>query len=208
MSTWQAFRLQERRHWIFDLDGTLTNSVHDFDYIRSELGLDGQVPILEALNAMSAEEAAPLWHRLNELEFQFAGKARIMDGSREVLEKLAARGSRLGILTRNVMPVVIETLQACDIAHLFPVAHVVDRDTCRPKPAPDGIQHLLELWQADPQDTVMVGDYLYDLQSGRSAGVLTIHLDSRCDLTWPDYTDVYIQNYSELADLLGSAHDF
>lgn len=200
---WQQKRLNEIQHWIFDLDGTLTISAHDFAYMRSELGLDEQAPILEALNAMPAEQAAPLWQRLNEMEFHYAGKANIMEGSRAFLEKLAARGARLGIFTRNVMPVVLETLKACDIAHLFPVDHLVDRDTCTPKPSPDGIHHLLDLWQADPGDTVMVGDYLYDLQSGRSAGVTTIHLDSRRESSWPEYTDIYIRNFSEIDALVG-----
>jgi HAD superfamily hydrolase (TIGR01509 family) len=200
---WQKFKLHQRQHWIFDLDGTLTVSVHDFDYIRSELGLEKDVPILEVLNAMPAERAAPLWQRLNEIESHFASKAKIMDGSRALLEKLAARGARLGIFTRNVMPVVIETLKACDIAHLFPLQHIVDRDVATPKPSPDGIYHLLDLWQADAQDTVMVGDYLYDMQSGRSAGVTTIHLDSRRDLRWPEYTDIYIRDFSEIDALVG-----
>ncbi len=194
----QQKRLGEIQHWIFDLDGTLTISKHDFDYMRSELGLDRQAPILEALNAMPAEQSAPLWQRLNELELHFAGKAEIMDGSQAILEKLAARGTRLGILTRNVMPVILETLHACNIAHLFSVDFIVDRDTCTPKPSADGIHHLLKLWQAKPEDTVMVGDYLFDLQCGRSAGVTTIHLDSRRGSIWPEYTDIYIRHFSEI----------
>jgi HAD superfamily hydrolase (TIGR01509 family) len=200
---WNEFKLHERQHWIFDLDGTLTVSVHDFDYIRAELGLERDVPILEALNGMPAEESAPLWARLNEIESHFASKAKVMDGSRALLEKLAARGARLGIFTRNVMPVVVETLRACDLQHFFDEAFLVDRDTCTPKPSPEGIHHLLDLWQAVPEDTVMVGDYLYDMQSGRSAGVATIHLDNGRDTSWPEYTDVYIRDYSELAEWVG-----
>jgi HAD superfamily hydrolase (TIGR01509 family) len=200
---WQEYRLSERQYWIFDMDGTLTVSAHDFDFIRSELGLERETPILEALNAMPTEQSAPLWERLNELEFYFAGKSKIMDGSRTVLEKLATRGARLGILTRNVMPVVIETLRACDIAHLFPENCLVDRDVCTPKPSPQGIHYLLKHWKADPEDAVMVGDYLHDLQSGRSAGVVTIHLDSRRDLIWPEYTNIYIRNFAEIVDFVG-----
>jgi HAD superfamily hydrolase (TIGR01509 family) len=200
---WQEFKLHERQHWIFDLDGTLTVSVHDFEYIRDELGLERDAQILEVLNGMSAEQAAPLWERLNEIEFHYAGMAKIMDGSRALLEKLASRGAQLGIFTRNVMPVVLETLRACDIDHLFPLEHIVDRDVATPKPSPDGIHHLLNFWQADAEDTVMVGDYLYDLQSGKSAGVTTIHLDGRQDQTWPEYTDIYIREFSEIEALVG-----
>ncbi len=60
------------RHWIFDMDGTLTISAHDFEYIREQLGLPPQVPILEALNAMPEDQSAPLWERLDALEQHFA----------------------------------------------------------------------------------------------------------------------------------------
>ena len=57
------------------MDGTLTISAHDFVTIRRKLGLGQKVPILEALNAMPIEQAAPLWESLNEMEEYFANKS-------------------------------------------------------------------------------------------------------------------------------------
>ena len=192
--------LKHRGHWIFDLDGTLTVSAHDFDHIRRELGLAPETPILEALHAMPEGEAAPLWESLNELEFYYAGKASVMQGASELLQKLHENGRQLAILTRNTMPVVKQTLQACKIDHFFPLDHILDRDSCMPKPSPDGVRHLLELWQADADDTVMVGDYLYDLEAGKGAGVATVHLDTRGDVDWSEFTDIRVE---ELGELIG-----
>ena len=192
--------LKHRDHWIFDLDGTLTVSAHDFDHIRRELGLAPETPILEALHAMPESEAAPLWDSLNELEFYYAGKASVMQGASELLQKLHEDGRQLAILTRNTMPVVKQTLQACKIDHFFPLNHILDRDACMPKPSPDGIRHLLDLWQADADDTVMVGDYLYDLEAGKGAGVATVHLDTRGDVDWSEFTDIRVE---ELGELIG-----
>ena len=194
-------RLQNIAHWIFDMDGTLTISAHDFEYIRRELGLPTQVPILEALNAMPAEQSAPLWETLNELEEHFAEKSSLMHGAVELLETLNARSVELAILTRNTMPVVEKTLTACGIEHFFPVQHRLDRDSCKPKPSPDGINQLLALWQADVDSTVMVGDYLYDLQAGRSAGVTTIHLDTR-GIDWPEFTDIKVNHLDKIKAIL------
>ena len=180
------------------MDGTLTNSAHDFEFIRKELGLAPKVPILEALNAMPKEQSAPLWQLLNELEEHFAEKSTLMQGALELLEKLYQRGLKLGILTRNTMPVVEKTLHACGLEHFFPIEHRLDRDSCTPKPSPAGIQHLLDLWQADVQSSVMVGDYLYDLQAGRSAGVTTIHLDTCRDVEWPEFTDIRVRHLNEI----------
>ena len=194
--------LKDRNHWIFDMDGTLTVSAHDFDHIRRELGLAPQAPILEALHAMPASEAAPLWESLNELEFFYAGRSSVMQGAAELLEQLIRDGKQLAILTRNTMPVVMQTLKACNIDHFFPVENILDRDACIPKPSPDGINYLLKLWQAKADDTVMVGDYLYDLEAGKGAGVATIHIDTRGNIDWPEYTDLRVEKLSELTELI------
>jgi HAD superfamily hydrolase (TIGR01549 family) len=194
--------IKHRVHWIFDLDGTLTVSAHDFEHMRRELGLEPQVPILEALHAMPEDEAAPLWEALNELEFYYAGKASLMQGANELLQRLHDNGRQLAILTRNTMPVVKHTLEACAIDHFFPLDHILDRDSCIPKPSPDGIQRLLRFWQADADDTVMVGDYLYDLEAGKGAGVATIHLDTRGDVDWSEFTDIRVEGLGEIIEYI------
>jgi HAD superfamily hydrolase (TIGR01509 family) len=194
--------LRRRRHWIFDLDGTLTVSAHDFDHMRRELGLAPEVPILEALHARPAAEAEPLWERLNELEFFYAGKASLMAGAHELLHALQQNGRQLAILTRNTMPVVRHTLESCAIDHFFPLDHILDRDSCMPKPSPDGILKLLRYWRAEADDTVMVGDFLYDLEAGKSAGVATVHLDTRGDVDWSEYTDIRVESLGEISHYL------
>jgi HAD superfamily hydrolase (TIGR01509 family) len=199
---YQPNLLKHRGHWIFDLDGTLTVSAHDFEHMRRELGLEPQVPILEALHAMPDDMAAPLWEALNELEFYYAGKASIMQGANELLQKLHDKGRQLAILTRNTMPVVEHTLQACSIDQFFPLDHILDRDSCIPKPSPDGIQRLLKFWQADADDTVMVGDFLYDLEAGKGAGVATVHLDTRGDVDWSEFTDIRVEGLGEIIEYI------
>jgi HAD superfamily hydrolase (TIGR01509 family) len=197
--------LRSRRHWVFDLDGTLTVSAHDFDHMRRELGLEPEVPILEALHAMPEAQAEPLWERLNELEFFYAGKASLMAGAHELLHELQRNGCQLAILTRNTMPVVRHTLESCAIDHFFPLDHILDRDSCMPKPSPDGILRLLRYWRAQADDTVMVGDYLYDLEAGKGAGVATVHLDTRGNVDWSEYTDIRVESLGEIIHYLEAA---
>jgi HAD superfamily hydrolase (TIGR01509 family) len=151
---------------------------------------------------MPAAEAAPLWEQLNELEFYYAGKSSVMQGATELLQKLHDDGRQLAILTRNTMPVVKQTLEACRLQHFFPVEHILDRDACIPKPSPDGVRHLLQFWGADADDTVMVGDYLYDLEAGKGAGVATIHVDTRGDVDWSEYTDIRVEGLGEIIEYL------
>ena len=185
-------------HWIFDLDGTLTNSVHDFGHIRKELGLPESTPILEALKAMPAQQSATLWDKLNELELFYASRASVMQGVIPVLERLCARGAQLAILTRNTMPVVMQTLETCGLDQYFPKQHILDRDAFEPKPSPQGILHLLEQWQVQADKVVMVGDYLFDLQAGKSAGVVTVHIDLGGAFPWPELSDFCVRSFKEI----------
>jgi phosphoglycolate phosphatase-like HAD superfamily hydrolase len=45
----------------------------------------------------------------------------------------------------------------------------------------------------------MVGDYIFDLQAGRSAGALTIHVGRPDGQRWPEASDIMVET---LADLL------
>ena len=121
-----------------------------------------------------------------------------MPGAAELLQGLAARGVDLGIVTRNNLTCANITLAACGFDHHFDDEHILHRDTCAPKPAPDGVNHLLSLWQADPGNAVMVGDYPFDLQAGRGAGTATIYIDTSGSFPWRDDADVCVSSLHEL----------
>jgi len=195
--------LAKRAHWIFDMDGTLTVAMHDFDAIRAELRLPPGRPILEELARLPESEARERFERLDRLELALARRARAAVGARALLESLAARGARLGILTRNSHANALETLRACELADFFEAACIVGREAAAPKPDPGGIHHLLEGWRAAPHDAVMVGDYRFDLLAGRAAGTATVYVDASGEFPFAEHADVSVDSLVALADLLG-----
>ena len=194
--------LSKRAHWIFDLDGTLTVAIHDFDAIRHELGLPAGRPILEELARRPESEARDLFERLDRLELGLARQASAASGALTLLETLRARRARLGILTRNSHANALETLRVCGLARFFDANRVVGREAAAPKPDPGGIQHLLRGWRAAPIDAVMVGDYRYDLQAGRAAGTATVYVDVRGEFPFAEHADVSVQSLADLAERL------
>lgn len=188
-----------RRNWIFDMDGTLTVAVHDFEAIRKALGIGPRVPILEAIDRMPEPEATEKRIRLDELECELAERSTPMPGAGELLDALHQCGARLGILTRNNQASADTTLAACGFDHYFAKGDVLHRDSCAPKPEPDGVNRLLADWRAQPSDAVVVGDYLFDLQAGRRAGTATIYIDTSARFPWSEHADISV---SHLADLL------
>jgi len=191
-------KIKACQHWIFDMDGTLTLAVHDFAFMRRALGLAADAPILETIQAMPKAQAAPLWLKVNAMEQQFAEQARPMPGAFELLENLQQRGVNLGILTRNVMPVALQVLHNCGLGHFFQAQNILDRDSCQAKPHPAGIHLLLNQWQAKANESVMVGDYLYDLEAGKAANVATVHINTQAQHPWPQVTDWGIHHLHQL----------
>lgn len=166
-----------RRHWVFDLDGTLTHAVHDFDGLRRRLGIPAGAPILEYIESRPPAEAARLADAVEAWELEAVSRARPAPGAPELLDALRRGGHQVGIVTRNTTAVAWRTLHAADLAGYFARDEVLGRDAAPAKPAPDGIRRLLETWGASPTDAVMVGDFHFDLEAGRAAGVGTICVD-------------------------------
>jgi len=193
--------LSEVRHWVFDMDGTLTVAVHDFAAIREALAIPPQDDILTHLAGLPADEAAAKHAWLLEHERDLALGSRPAPGAVELVRELAGRGYRLGILTRNARELAHITLQAIGLADCFAQEDVLGRDEAPPKPHPGGLLKLAEAWSVAPGEMVMVGDYRFDLDCGRAAGTRTV-LVNLPDNPWPELTDWHAQSCVELRRML------
>lgn len=187
------------------MDGTLTMPVHDFNDIRRQLGIADNTPILEAIIQMPEQKARQTHQRLHEIEMEIAALAKPQPGAAELLESILFRGCRLGILTRNDEEIAVETLRASGLNDFFAHSDIVGRETCAPKPEPDGVLYLLKRWQAISRQTVMVGDYLYDIEAGKRAGVNTIHFDSSGVFPWPEFADHGVDRLADISELIDAA---
>lgn len=190
--------VRDRKHWIFDLDGTLTKPVHDFEEIRRMLGIPAGRGILEWLASLSERERVPLVEALDRHEYDLAKRAEAAEGAAAVLHALSRTGCHLGIVTRNNARNVERTLRAAGLEEFFAPQSIMTRDNARPKPDPDGIYQLLDLWRAATATAVMVGNHRHDLAAGRAAGVSTVHVDTEGVFEWADLADVRVLSLLEL----------
>jgi HAD superfamily hydrolase (TIGR01509 family) len=194
-------QILSRRCWVFDLDGTLTVPVHDFAAIRTALGMEETDPdILRFLASLPATEAAAKHARLIEIEYELSARTAAAPGAGRLLDKLLRRGSVIGILTRNTREIALHTLAQIGLKQYFVPEAILGRDEASPKPHPEGIAKLLDAWGSTPEEAVMVGDYMFDLQVGRAAGTATIHVDPSGAFRWPELADLAVVNLEELAE--------
>ncbi len=184
------------------MDGTLTLPVHDFEEIRDQLGIGSTSPILESIEKMPLARAAEVTRQLHLLEMRLAREARPQPGVKGVLTRLRHAGKKLGILTRNGREIAHATLAEAGLSSFFEKDSVISRDDCAPKPSPDGVYLLLNHWNARRAETVIVGDFLYDIQAGFDAGIQTIHFDSSGQFEWPQFTHHKITAISALRSMI------
>ncbi|MEO1619635.1 MAG: HAD family hydrolase [Cyanobacteria bacterium J06632_3] len=190
--------LHTRTAWIFDMDGTLTESLHDFPAISRALGLPPHEPILEALDRLPPDELARRQKQLTDIEIDIAHKATPQPGADALLHELQSQGKRIGILTRNTKAIAHITLAACGLADFFDPEDILGRSCCPPKPKPDGILKLLSRWSLAPADAVMTGDHKFDLITAQNAQATSIYLDPTGLFPWKFYADYTVSSLDAL----------
>lgn len=198
--------LANSRHWVFDLDGTLTIAVHDFAAIRRALGTRDDEDILAHIAALPVHEADAKRAWLLGHERGLALISRPAIGAVALVRSLAARGCRLGILTRNLRELALLSLEAIGLADCFDPADVLGREDAPPKPDPAGLHRLAEHWAIEPAQLTMVGDYAYDLACARAAGAQAV-LVNLPENRWPDLAHWHFADCGELAAAFDVAID-
>jgi HAD superfamily hydrolase (TIGR01509 family) len=154
---------------IFDLDGTLTVPVLDFDAIRGEIGLPPG-PILEALPTLNDADRRRALQILDRHEETAARRSELQPQARETVQRLRGLGLPVAVLTRNARRWAQFVLKKHDIA----IETLMTRDDGVIKPSPMPVLNLCRSLECNPKKSWMVGDYLFDIQSGREAGCTTV----------------------------------
>jgi HAD superfamily hydrolase (TIGR01549 family) len=158
---------------IFDLDGTITQPYLDFNVIREEMGLEKNCgPILEAMAKMTPSQRRRAETILHSHEEKAVAESTLNAGAQETLAGLQERRLPIGVLTRNRK----DNAWAVAIKHGLHFDAVVGREDGPVKPHAFGVQHLCRGFAVEPAQTLVVGDYLFDLLCARAAGAIPVLL--------------------------------
>ncbi|MFC0336273.1 haloacid dehalogenase superfamily, subfamily IA, variant 3 with third motif having DD or ED/haloacid dehalogenase superfamily, subfamily IA, variant 1 with third motif having Dx(3-4)D or Dx(3-4)E [Kushneria avicenniae] len=195
--------LNDCRHWVFDMDGTLTVGVHDFRFIRRQLEVPDDSDILEYLESLPEAQRRACHEWLMAHERELAARSTPAEGAVALIRELCERGDRLGILTRNARELAHITLEVIGLAACFDHADVLGREDAAPKPHPEGLEHFIQRWGVSPSHIVMVGDSPLDMQCGRAAGTRTV-LVNVPDNPCPEQTDHHLEDCHALKAALFS----
>ena len=187
---------------IFDLDGTITQPFFDFDAIRLEMGYSPDAgPILELMEKMTAGERDDAERILHTYEERAVAESILNPGAKETLEELRRRNILIGILTRNKK----ENAFAVAEKHGFKFDAVVGREDGPVKPDAFGVLYLCKQFAIKPQESLVVGDYLFDLLCARAAGAVPVLLKNHHKAAeFAQYADFVIENIAGLLKIIDS----
>ena len=185
----------------FDLDGTLIELNIPFDEIRKELGIERKF-ILEAIMEEKDEgRRREMFRVLEEFEMKSAATAKPAFYARELLKSLDGKVIK-GVITRNSRKSV--DLVSSKLGFNFDF--VIGREDEEPKPSPRPLELALRMFNVKPSRALMVGDFLFDLISGREAGVKTALIitekNKEMAKSFIHYADFVFGSLKELADFL------
>jgi HAD superfamily hydrolase (TIGR01509 family) len=178
---------------IFDMDGTITRPFFDWAAMKAAMGLPPDRPILEAMDALAPDARVRCEAQLAAFEDQAAEQSELNPGAREALAHCTARGLKTALLTRNSARSVEIVLRR----HGLRFDTAVTRHCAPPKPAPDALYLIARRLGApgpplSTADLVMVGDFDFDILTGRRAGARTILVTNGQPHAFPTRPDLEI----------------
>ena len=192
---------------LFDMDGVVVHQLLDFLAIKREIFGNTEGFILERMEGLPDAERRRAEAILERHETAAAMTAEPMDGIQPFLAWMETRQLRRGLVTRNSRKSVELVLGRLGLRF----DAVVTREDAPPKPAPDPVWLACRRMNVEPADVLFVGDYEFDMVSGRRAGTRTVLLRSTT-MTDSANADYSVASLAELrerleADTAGAALD-
>lgn len=180
---------------IFDLDGTLTNTLESMTYsvnlTLEEMGLskitkdqcrlfvgNGARVLMEKslkaagdTDASRIEEGMEIYGRIFDQNCTY--HVTPYEGILEMLKALKDKGIQLAVLSNKPDRQTVKVVKAIFGEELFDYAQG-QKEGIRRKPEPDGVWYLMEQMHVSKEECLYIGDSEVDAATGRNAGLKTI----------------------------------
>lgn len=215
-------KLNQKKAVIFDLDGTLVDSMWmwkaiDVEYL-ARYNLECPEDLQKEIEGMSFSETAAYFKQRFALEDsldeikeawvqmsieKYRNEVTLKPGVRAFLDYILEHDIPAGIATSNGRAMVDAVLDALDIRRYFQVVATAC-EVAAGKPAPDIYLSVADRLSVDPSDCVVFEDVPAGILAGKNAGMTVYAVEDAFSLDMSEekrqMADYYIKDYYELLD--------
>jgi pyrophosphatase PpaX len=221
VAAWQSSGGPRRPAILFDLDGTLIDSIelilnsarYAFEKLDRACPPDSEwmagigIPLFTMFGRYARDAADQAALIAAYREYQLANHDRLIrcyDDVVSTVAMLSKRGHELAIVTSKSEALAMRGLAHVGLARFMDTVVGCDSST-RHKPDPEPVEIALHRLDCAPENAVFVGDSVHDILAGNAAGVTTLAATwgafKKADLE-PGEPDFYLDHIGELAAFL------
>jgi len=212
--------LKNKKAVIFDLDGTLVDSMWmwkaiDIEYL-GRFGISLPETLQKDIEGMSFSETAVYFketfqipHSLEKIKSdwntmayeKYTKEVPLKKGAKEFLDYCKKNKILLGIATSNSRELVESTMDALNIREYFECI-MTGCDVAKGKPAPDIYLAVAEKLQVEPAECLVFEDVIMGIKAGKNAGMEVCAVEDNHSLYQTEekkkLADYYIGDYEEI----------
>jgi len=171
------------KYIIFDVDGTILDTEksilkslqnvlkeegkdYELEDLRFALGIPG-IETLKRLNVTDLERVHTMWSK-TVLEYSY--EVSVFQDLEDIIKTLSMSSVRTGIVTSKTKQELIDEFEPFGLSTFFEYT-ICASDTKKHKPHPEPLLACLDGLNAKQDETIYIGDSIYDMQCAKSAGV-------------------------------------
>lgn len=215
--------IKDKKAIIFDLDGTLVDSMGvwkeiDIEYL-AEYNQTLPDDLQRCIEGMCFKDTAiymkerfsipddvdTIMARWNQMaEYKYANEVSLKPGAINLLEYAKSHGLKLGIATSNSRHLMDALAKAKGIGDYFDVI-LTGCETLKSKPDPDIYLTAARLLDVNPKDCLVFEDIVAGIMAGKNAGMTVCAVEDQYSAYQREdkikLSDYYIQSYFDLSFL-------
>jgi HAD superfamily hydrolase (TIGR01549 family) len=183
---------------IFDMDGTITAPYLEFAKFKAVAKI-GDVDTLDYLRSATGAEYERVHGLLMKFEEGGVKNAKLNRGARRLLSYLKKHEIPTALLTRNSRKSVDGVCRKLKLN--FDLVFTREDGPHKPDPAP--IRQIAKAWKLKRNELLMVGDYKWDIQCARNAGIpCALLLDVKELPEWANGAEHIIRRLSQAIEIV------
>ncbi|MDR1137305.1 MAG: HAD family hydrolase, partial [Synergistaceae bacterium] len=185
---------------IFDWDGIIADTRLDFSEIRQKYYGPGPAMLLEDSRFLRPSAREAMMSELEDTEVLGAEEATWINGARETLEWVNRARKPWAIVSRNCKKSIFTAAEALKMK-LPAVVRSRDDGDCV-KPDPRALLETCGLLSVSPAQTLLVGDYIYDVMGARRTGMRSALVREKIEPGWAEWLECSFPSMSDFLENL------